>query len=150
MGRRLFRLICRDALSGYGLHIRHNTLDEWVIIQFFLIHQFTIHNAALGQSLPNGDGVDVVEPVLFRFGVEPVLLDKLSDPALYLGPGQHRSFGAFRANRKRGFAIATVKLMGQPCSGIFFPPMFLHVTDNDVFTFDFAVPVLDSLVDVIV
>ena len=77
MGRRLFRLICRDALSGYGLHIRHNTLDEWVIIQLFLIHQFTIHNAALGQSLPNGDGVDVVEPILFRFGVEPVLLDTM-------------------------------------------------------------------------
>ena len=61
--------------------------------------QFTIHNAALGQSLPNGDGVDVVEPVLFRFGVEPTLLDELGNPALYLGPGQHRSFGAFRANR---------------------------------------------------
>ena len=100
MGRRLFRLICRDALSGYGLHIRHNTLDEWVIIQFFLIHQFTIHNAALGQSLPNGDGVDVVEPVLFRFGVEPVLLDKLGNPALCLGPGQLNPFWASGADHK--------------------------------------------------
>ena len=83
-------------------------------------------------------------------GQKAVLLDELGNPALYLGPGQRRSFRAFRANRKWGFAVAAVKLMGQPCGGIFFPPMFLHVTGNGVFTFDFAVPILDSLVDVIV
>ena len=100
MGRRLFRLICRDALSGYGLNICHHTLDIRVIVQFFFIHQLTIHNTALGQRLPDGDGVDVVKPVLFRFGIKPVLLDKLSNPALYLGPGQLNPFWASGADHK--------------------------------------------------
>ena len=104
----------------------------------------------LCQRLPDGDRVDVFKSVLFRCGVEPILLDELGNPALYLGPGQHLSFRAFRANRKRSLAVAAVKLMGQPCGGVFFPPMLLHVTDNGVFTFDFSVPVLDSFVDVIV
>lgn len=57
---------------------------------------------------------------------------------------------AFRADRKRGFTIATIKLMGQPCCGVSFSRMVFHVADNGVFALDFAIPVLDSLVDVIV
>ena len=109
-----------------------------------------VHNAALGQGLPDGDGVHIVQIVLLDLGIEAILLDELGDSALYLGPGQRRSFGAFRADRKRSFAVAAVKLMGQPRSGVFLPCMVLHVADNGVFAFDFAIPVLDSLVDVIV
>ena len=96
IGERFARILL--FFSGNLLRIRHNTLDERVIVQFFLVHQLAIHNAALGQRLPDGNGVDVVKSVLFRFGVEPLLLDEMGNPALYLGPGQHRSFGAFRAN----------------------------------------------------
>ena len=139
-----------SIFTGKPFHIRNNTPDKRVIVQFPFIRQFSVHNAALGQSFPDGDRVDVVKPVLFRFGVEPVLLDELGNPALYLWPGQHRSFGAFRANRKRGLAVAAVKFMSQPCGGIFLPRMVFHVTDNSVFAFNFAIPVLDSFVDVIV
>ena len=79
-----------------------------------------------------------------------ILLDELCDPALHFGPGQGRPLRAVRAYRKRGFAIAAVKLMGQPCGGIFFPRMVFHVADNGVLAFDLAVPVLDSSVNVIV
>ena len=135
--------------SGNLLHIRHHALDERVIVQLFFVHQLAIHNTALGQRLPDGDGVDVVEPVLFCFGIKPILLDELCNPALCLGPGQHRSFGAFRANRKRGFAVATIKLMGQPCGGIFFPSMLFHIADNGVFALNIAVPCADGIVNVI-
>ena len=94
MGRRLFRLICRDALSGYGLNICHHALDERVIVQFFRVCHLSVDDPSFLQGFPDGDGVDVVEPVLFRFGVEPVLLDKLGNPALYLGPGQLNPFWA--------------------------------------------------------
>ena len=52
------------------------------------VRHLTVHNAALGQGLPDGDGVDVVKAVLFCLSVEAVLLDKLGNPALHLGPGQ--------------------------------------------------------------
>ena len=83
-------------------------------------------------------------------GIEPIFLDKLGDPALHLGPGQHRSIGAFRAYCKRSFAVAAVKLMGQPCGGVFFTGVVLHVADNGVLALDVAVPVLDGSVNVIV
>lgn len=110
----------------------------------------TVHNAALGQGLPDGDGVHIVQIILFDLGVEAILLDELGNPALHLGPGKRRSFGAFRADRKRSFAVAAIKLMGQPHSGVFFPCMVFHVADNGVFTLDLAIPVLDSPVNVIV
>ena len=40
--------------------------------------------------------------------------------------------------------------MGQPCCGVSFSRMVFHVADNGVLALDFAIPVLDSLVDVIV
>ena len=110
----------------------------------------TVHNAALGQGLPDGDGVDIVQIVLLDLGIEAILLNELGDPALHLGPEKRRSFGAFRADRKRSFAVAAVKLMGQPRSGVFLPCMVFHVADNGVFALDPAIPVLDSPVNVIV
>ena len=40
------------------------------------------------QSFPDGNRVDIVKTILFFFGIEPVLLNKLGKPALYLRPGQ--------------------------------------------------------------
>ena len=128
----------------------HDLLNKGIVVQLFRVHHMAVHNAALGQGLPDGDGVYIVQIVLFDLGVEAVLLDELGNPALYLGPGQHRSVGAFRADRKRGFAVAAVKLMGQPCGGVFFPRMVFHVADNGVFALDLTIPVLDSPVNVIV
>ena len=125
-------------------------MDKRVVVQLFRVYHLAVHDAALGQGLPDGDGGDAVKTVLLRFGIEPIFLDELRNPALHLGPGQHRSIGAFRAYRKRGFAVAAVKLMGQPFGGIFFPRMVFHVADNGVLAFDLAVPVLDSSVNVIV
>ena len=39
--------------------------------------------------------------------------------------------------------------MGQPCSGVFFPRMSLHVTDNGLFALNIAVPCPDSIINVI-
>ena len=141
-----FRLIP----SGGTFHVGHDLLDKRVIVQLFRVHHLAVHDAALGQGFPNGDGVDVVKTVLFFLGIEPIFLDKLGDPALHLGPGQHRSIGAFRAYCKRSFAVAAVKLMGQPCGGVFFTGVVLHVADNGVLALDVAVPVLDGSVNVIV
>ena len=151
-GRRFgaFRLVCLGGLSGYGLHIPHDLLNKGVAVQLFRVHHMAVHNAALGQGLPDSDGVHIVQIVLLDLGIEAILLNELGDPALHLGPGQHRSFGAFRSDCKRSFTVAAVKLMGQPRSGVFLPRMVFHVADNGVFAFDFTVPVLDSPVNVIV
>ena len=103
MGSRLFRLICLDAFPEYGLHIPHGLLNKGGVVQLFRVHHMAVHNAALGQGLPDGDGVYIVQIVLFDLGVEAVLLDELGNPALYLGPGQHRSVGAFRGGSQTGF-----------------------------------------------
>ena len=42
---------------GYGLHIPHDLLNKRVIVQLFRVHHLAVHNAALGQGLPDGDGV---------------------------------------------------------------------------------------------
>ena len=139
-----------SGLPGYGLHIPHDLLNKGVIVQLFRVHHMAVHNATLGQGLPDGDGVHIVQIILFDLGVEAILLDELGNPALYLGPRQRRSFGAFRADRKRSFSVAAIKLMGQPYSGVFLPCMVFHVANNGVFAFNFTVPVLDCPVDVIV
>ena len=110
----------------------------------------SVHNPTLSQGLPDSGGVHIIQIVLLGLGIETLLLDELGNPALHLGPGQRRSVGTFWTDRKQGFAVAAVKLMGQPCCGIFFTPMLFHVTDNGVFTLDLAIPGLDSTVNVIV
>ena len=77
MGSRLFRLICLDAFPEYGLHIPHGLLNKGGVVQLFRVHHMAVHNAALGQGLPDGDGVYIVQIVLFDLGVEAVLLDEL-------------------------------------------------------------------------
>ena len=39
--------------------------------------------------------------------------------------------------------------MGQPRSGVFFPRMSPHVTDNGLFALNIAVPCPDSIINVI-
>ena len=143
---RLFRCFLRSNSPGIG----HNPLHKGISVQLFRVHNLAVYNPSLSQGLPDSDGVHIIQIVLFNLGVETFLFDELGNPALYFGPGQSHSVGAFRADRKRGFAFASVKLMGQPCGGIFFSRMIFHVADNGVFAFDLAIPGLDSTVNVIV
>ena len=69
------------------LCIRHYLLDKRVIVQFFRVCHLAVDDPSFLQGFPDGDRVDVVKTVLFFFGIEPVLLNKLGKPALYLGPG---------------------------------------------------------------
>ena len=145
---RLFRFRFCGFLGCNLFRVGHNLLNKGIIVQLLGVHHLTVHNTALGQGLPDSDGVHIVQIVLFDLGVETVLLDELGNPALHLGPGQLCPFGAAGADRKRGFTVAAVKLTGQPCCGVLFPCMVFHVADNGVFTLDFAIPVLDGSVDV--
>ena len=145
--KRLVRLLL--FFSGNLLHIRHHALNEWVIVQLFFVHQLVIHNAALGQRLPDGDGVDVVKPVLFRFGVEPILLDELGNPALHLGPGQLNSLRTSGADHKQALAVTAAVFLSQPCGGIFFPSMLFHVADNSVFALNITIPCTDGIINII-
>ena len=35
----------------------HDLLNKGVVVQLFRVHHMAVHNAALGQGLPDGDGV---------------------------------------------------------------------------------------------
>ena len=132
-------------LGCNGLHILHHLPDERVIVQFFRLCHLTVHNPALGQGLPDGDRVDVVKTVLFRFGVEPIFLDELGDPALYLGP-RHIARRAIRCDGKGRQRIAV--FLPQPGGGVLFTGMVLHIADNRVLALDVAVPFLDGGINV--
>ena len=67
----------------------HNSLDKWVAVQLFRINHFAAHNATFGGGFPNGNGVNIVEIVVFRLGIEFVILDELCNAPLHLCPRQH-------------------------------------------------------------
>ena len=149
-GSRFGVFLSSGFLRCNSLGVGHDLLNKGGVIQLFRVHHMAVHNAALGQGLPDSDGVHIVQIVLLDLGVETVLLDELGNPALYLGPGQRRSFWAFRAYCKRGLTVAAVKFTSQPCSGVFFPRMVFHVADNSVFALNLTIPLLDSPINVIV
>ena len=51
---------------------------------------FAVYNAALGKIFTDGNGVNIVQTVILRFGIELIIFDKLCDTPLYLCPGQYR------------------------------------------------------------
>ena len=103
------------------------------------------------RGLPDGDGVDIVQIVLLDLGVEAVLLDELGRSGAAPWAREAPVPSGLSGRTANGvFAVAAVKLMGQPRSGVFLPCMVFHVADNGVFAPDPAIPVLDSPVNVIV
>ena len=68
------------------LRILHHALNEGVIIQLFGVSHLAVHNAALGEGFPNGNGVNIIEIVALRLGVEVILADKLCDTPLHFCP----------------------------------------------------------------
>ena len=122
------------------LYIRHHLLDKRIIVQFFRVCHLAVDNPSFLQSFPDGDWVDVVKTVLFFFGIEPVLLNELGKPALYLRPGQLRFLRAAGTDNKQAVAVTAAVFLSQPCGGIFFSCMVFHITDDSVFTLDIAVP----------
>ena len=113
-------------------------MDKWGIVQFFRVCHLAVDDPSFLQSFPDGDGVDVVKTVLFFFGIEPVLLNELGNPALYLRPGQLRFLRASGTDNEQ--AVTAAVFLSQPCGGIFFSCMVFHIADNSVFTLDIAVP----------
>ena len=134
------RLLCLGSCDL--LYIRHHLLDKWVIVQFFRVCHLSVDDPSFLQGFPDGDGVDVVKTVLFFFGIEPVLLNELGKPALYLRPGQLRFLRAAGTDNEQAVAVAVTAavFLSQPCGGIFFSCMVFHITDDSVFTLDIAVP----------
>ena len=122
------------------LCIRHHLLDKRIIVQFFRVCHLAVDNPSFFQSFPDGDWVDVVKTVLFFFGIEPVLLNELGNPALYLRPGQLRFLRAAGTDNEQAVAVTAAVFLSQPCGGIFFSCMVFHIADNSVFTLDIAVP----------
>jgi len=120
------------------LCIRHHLLDKRVIVQFFRVCHLTVDNPSFLQGFPDGDRVDVVKTVLFFFGIEPVLLNELGNPALYLRPGQLRFLWTSGTDNEQSVAVTV--FLSQPCSGIFLPCMVFHIADDSVFTLNIAVP----------
>ena len=120
------------------LYIRHHLLDKRIIVQFFRVCHLSVDDPSFLQSFPDGDWVDVVKTVLFFFGIEPVLLNELGNPALYLRPGQLRFLRASSTDNEQ--AVTAAVFLSQPCGGIFFSCMVFHIADNSVFTLDIAVP----------
>ena len=142
------------ALGGIGLqrictsgplHISHDLTNKGVAAQFFRVHYLAVHNAALGQPLPYLHRVNIFKVVLFLLGEELVPLNELGDPALDLGP-RHIARSAVRRDRERGQAVAILLL--QPCGGVFFPPMLLHVADHGPLALHVPVPVPQGRVNV--
>ena len=115
-------------------------MDKRGIVQFFRVCHLSVDDPSFFQSFPDGDWVDVVKTVLFFFGIEPVLLNELGNPALYLRPGQLRFLRAAGTDNEQAVAVTAAVFLSQPCSGIFLSCMVFHITDNSVFTLDIAVP----------
>ena len=72
---------------------------------FFRVCHLSVDDAPFLQGFPDGDGVDVVKTVLFFFGIEPVLLNELGKPALYLRPGQLRFLRAAGTDNEQAVAV---------------------------------------------
>ncbi len=110
------------------------------IVQFFRVCHLSVDDPSFLQGFPDGDGVDIVKTILFFFGIEPVLLNELGNPALYLRPGQLRFLRAAGTDNEQAVAVTAAVFLSQPCGGIFFSCMVFHIADNSVFTLDIAVP----------
>ena len=129
-------LFCLGSCDLLG--IRHHLLDKRVIVQFFRVCHLSVDDPSFLQGFPDGDRVDIVKTILFFFGIEPVLLNQLGKPALYLRPGQLCFLRASGTDNER--AVAATVFLSQPCSGILLSCMVFHITDDSVFTLDIAVP----------
>jgi len=128
------------------LRIRHHSLNKRVAAQLFRVCNLSVDNPSLGQSLLDHNGVDVVKTVLFFFGIEPVLLNELGNPALYLRPGQLHFLRAASADNEQ--AVAAAIFLGQPCGGVFPPGVVFHIAGYGVLTLNIAVPRTEGGVDV--
>ena len=139
----------RFFLSSKLLCIGHHPLDKWVIIQLLSINHLTVYDTALCQGLPNGNRVYIIQGTLLGLGIEAVLLNQLSNATLYLRPRQLHFLRASGSDNKQALVVAAAIRMAQPCSGILFPRMILHVTDNRVFALNITVPCTNGIVNII-
>ena len=116
-------------LVGDPLHIGHDLPDKGAFLAAF-------------QSLPDGHGVNIIKIVPFLLGVELVILDKLGNPPLHLGPGE---VGASSWDRERGEVIPVFAF--QPCRRALVAGVVFHIADNGVLTGNVPVPLLERRVN---
>ena len=135
-------------LCGDLLHIIHHLTDERVIIELFGVNYFAVYNAALGKVFTDGNGVNIVQTVILRFGIELILFDKLCDTPLYLCPRQYRRLRIANGDLQRQGCISHAIFLCQPCGGVLFPSMLFHIAHNGAFAFDIAVPFLQGRVNI--
>ena len=124
-------------------------MDKWIAVQLFRVNHFAAHNAALGKGFPNGNGVNIVEAVALRLGVEVILADKLCDTPLHLRPCQFGGFRASSADDKEIVALLAAVLVSKPCSSFFFTSVLLHIPYYGVFTLDISVPCTECIVYIV-
>ena len=89
-GHRLAGQNRRGAFSSFLGDVRcigGHLLNERITLQGLRVNQLAPHNTTLGQILPNGHRVNIVQIVVFFLGVEAIFLDELGNLALHLGPG---------------------------------------------------------------
>ena len=106
--RRFLFLLC-DALR-----IRRYLLNERVSLKRSRINKLSVHNAALGKRLADGDGIDVIQIVTLPVGVEIVRFNELGDSSLYLCPRQFRKLRVSGAADKEVLGFIPAVFTGQP------------------------------------
>ena len=116
------------------LHIIHDLPDKGAFSTLF-------------QLFPYRNGVNIVETVNLRFGVEAVRFDKLGDPALDLRPG-HIHLRTVHGNVKR-LICPRVVFHGEPFRCFFIPCVHLHVSHDSLLALNVSVPGPDRVVYIV-
>ena len=131
------------------LRILHHALDKWIAVQLFGVNHFAAHNATLGEGFPDGSGVNIIEIVAFRLGVEVILADKLCNAPLHLRPCQFNGFRTSGTDDKEIVALLAAVLVSKPCSSFFFTSVLLHIPHYGVFALDISVPYTERIVYIV-
>ena len=124
-------------------------MNKGVVVQFFRFCHLPVYNAALGQIVPDGNRVYIVQIVLFLLGIKAVCLNQLGNPALDLGPGEFDGFRASGADDEQTFIFRTAVFLRQPCGGAFVPGMVLHVADYGPFAVHIPIPCAEGVINIV-
>ena len=103
----------------------------------------------MGEGFPDSSGVNIIEIVAFRLGVEVILADKLCNAPLHLRPCQFNGFRTSGTDDKEIVALLAAVLVSKPCSSFFFTSVLLHIPHYGVFALDISVPCTERIVYIV-
>ena len=103
----------------------------------------------MGEGFPDSSGVNIIEIVAFRLGVEVILADELRQSPLHLRPCQFGGFRASSADDKEIVALLAAVLVSKPCSSFFFTSVLLHIPHYGVLALDISVPCTECIVYIV-